>query len=181
MKDTPIDSTFEDNEVIKIGDSLQLKILHTPGHTAGHCSFIELSSRIGFLGDIDLTSHPYYGNIDANLIDFENSICRILDIDFDIVVTGHRDPISGKELIKEKLKHFHSIIIQREQAILAEFSEHDKPIKPSALRYKNLIYKKYSQFKDFEIIAEELMIEKHFDKLEIANMIKSDGEGYILV
>jgi glyoxylase-like metal-dependent hydrolase (beta-lactamase superfamily II) len=180
MKDTPINHTIENKEVIKIGDSLKLKVLHTPGHTAGHCSFIELSSKIGFLGDIDLTNHPYYGNIDANLMDFENSIKRLLDIDLDIVVTGHRDPIMDKKLIKEKLENYHAIILAREEGILAEFSEHDKPIQPSDLRYKNLIYKKYSQFKDFEIIAEELMIEKHFDKLKSIDKIMVENEGYVL-
>ena len=181
MKDTPINETIEDEQVIEIGDSLQLKILHTPGHTAGHCSFIELSSKIGFLGDIDLTNHPYYGNIDANLMDFENSIKKLLDMDFDIVVTGHRDPIMDKKLIKEKLVNYHAIILEREEGLLTEFSEQNKPIKPSDLRYKNLIYKKYSQFRDFEIIAEELMIEKHFDKLESINKIKFEKNGYILV
>jgi ribonuclease/clavin/mitogillin len=180
MKDTPIDNTFDDNEIIDIGDSIQLKVLHTPGHTAGHCSFIELSSRIGFLGDIDLTNHPYYGNIDANLIDFEKSIQRLLNIDFDIVVTGHRDPILGKSIIKEKLKKYQNIILEREAGILAEFSEQDQPINPSDLKNKNLIYKEYSLFKDFEIIAEELMIEKHFNKLVSMKKIIFEGIGYIL-
>ena len=180
MKDTLIDSTYDDNEIIQIGDTIKLKVLHTPGHTAGHLSFIELSSRIGFLGDIDLTNHPYYGNIDANLIDFEKSIQRLLEIDFDIVVTGHRDPILGKKLIKGLLNKYHNIILEREESILAEFSEQDNPIYPSDLKNKNLIYKKYSLFKDFEIIAEELMIEKHFNKLESMNKIIFEGKGYII-
>ncbi len=180
MKDTPIDNTLNDNEIVEIDDTIQLRILHTPGHTAGHLSFIELSSKIGFLGDIDLTNHPYYGNIDANLIDFENSIQKLLDIDFDIVVTGHRDPILGKKKIKEKLRQYHNIILEREEGILAEFSEQDNPINPSDLKNKNLIYKKYSLFKDFEIIAEELMIKKHFNKLESMNKIMFEGKGYII-
>jgi glyoxylase-like metal-dependent hydrolase (beta-lactamase superfamily II) len=180
MKDTPIDYTFDDNEIIEIGDTIQLRVLHTPGHTAGHCSFIELTSKIGFLGDIDLTNHPYYGNIDADLIRFEKSIQRLLDIDFNIVVTGHRDPILGKKVIEEKLKKYHAIILEREEGILAEFSEQDKPINPFDLKNKNLIYKEYSLFKDFEIIAEELMIEKHFIKLESTNKIIYEGKGFIL-
>lgn len=180
MKDTPINKTIEDNEIIEINDSLRLKVLHTPGHTAGHCAFIELSSKVGFLGDIDLTSHPYYGNIDANLIDFEQSIQRLLNIDFEIVVTGHRDPILGKLIIKEKLRKYYSIIMDREERILTEFSERSSPINPSDLRSKNLIYNKYTLFKDFEILAEEIMIEKHFNKLESTNKIRFNGKGYIL-
>ncbi|MEJ2295101.1 MAG: MBL fold metallo-hydrolase [Candidatus Lokiarchaeota archaeon] len=180
MRDTPIKSGISDNEIIHIGDTIRLKILHTPGHTAGHCSFIELSSRVGFFGDIDLTNHPYYGNIDANLIDFERSIQRLIDLDFDSVVTGHRDPIYGKKFIKGKLKQYHKIILEREDAILQEFSELNRPINPFDLKNKNLIYKRYSLFKDFEILAEELMIEKHFYKLEFTNKINFEGKGYIL-
>jgi glyoxylase-like metal-dependent hydrolase (beta-lactamase superfamily II) len=180
MKNTQIKSSLIDNEIIHIGDIIQLKILHTPGHTAGHCSFIELTSKLGFFGDIDLTNHPYYGNIDANLTDFEISIQRLIDLDFDIVVTGHRDPIYGKKIIKEKLKQYYEIILEREDVILQEFSELNKPINPSDLKSKNLIYKKYSLFKDFEILAEELMIEKHFKKLEITNKINFEGKGFIL-
>lgn len=180
MKNTSINNTLENDEIIEINENIRLKVLHTPGHTAGHCAYIEMSSKIGFLGDIDLTNHPYYGNIDANLIDFEQSIQRLLDMDFDIVVTGHRDPISGKLTIKDKLRKYYNIIMDREERILSEFSENSNPINPSDLRNKNLIYNKYTLFKDFEILAEELMIEKHFNKLESMDKIRFNGKGYIL-
>ena len=180
MKNTPINKSLQNNEIINIGDSLQLRVIHTPGHTAGHLSFLELKSGIAFLGDIDLTNHPYYGNIDANLIDFEKSIKLLSNLDFNIVVTGHRGPILGKKKIKEEFAKYQFILDEREERILQNFSECKKPIKPSNLKNKNLIYKKYSLFKDFEVLAEELMIEKHFKKLETNNKIIYEGNGYIL-
>jgi hypothetical protein len=45
---------------------------------------------------------------------------------------------------------------------------------------KNLIYKFYSEFKDFEVISEKIMIEKHFEKLLKNNQIEKKNNGYIL-
>ena len=43
----------------------------------------------------------------------------------------------------------------------------------------NIIYRKYSAFKDFEVIAELLMIEKHFEKLLKDDIISKEKDGYI--
>jgi hypothetical protein len=48
-------------------------------------------------------------------------------------------------------------------------------------RNNNIIYRKYSAYKDFEIIAELLMIEKHFEKFLKNNIISEENNGYILV
>ena len=45
---------------------------------------------------------------------------------------------------------------------------------------QNLIYKYYSQFKEYEIIAELIMIEKHFDKFIANSLIESKDNGFIL-
>ncbi|MFX1503488.1 MAG: MBL fold metallo-hydrolase, partial [Promethearchaeota archaeon] len=76
-ENTRIEKTIEDNEIIKIGMKYELKVLHTPGHTAGHCAFFELNSKIGFLADIDLTKFVFYGGVDSNLMDFERSIKKL--------------------------------------------------------------------------------------------------------
>jgi len=69
----------------------------------------------------------------------------------------------------------------RDGRILAYFSERSRPIKLDEFKNKNVIYKKYSAFKDFEIIAELLMIEKHFEKFLKNNLISKENNGYILV
>ena len=58
IKNTKINKTIENNEIIEISDDLRVKVIFTPGHTAGHCAFIETNSKIAFLGDIDLTRFP---------------------------------------------------------------------------------------------------------------------------
>ncbi|MFX1358151.1 MAG: MBL fold metallo-hydrolase [Promethearchaeota archaeon] len=179
VKNTKINNVINDTEIFKIGDMLRLKVIHTPGHTAGHCAFYEINSKIGFFADIDLTRFPYYGNIDASLIEFSNSIDKLINIKFDKVVTGHRGIIEGDNQVKEELRKFKTIIEKREQLILEQLSE-KKIIKLADLMGKNLIYKKYL-FEEFEIIAELIMIEKHIEKLLHDNLIIEEKNGYLLI
>ncbi len=180
MKNIKVDYVTEDNQIFNIGENIKLNILHTPGHTAGHCAFYEKNSKIAFLGDIDLTKYPYYGNIDASLIEFEKSIERLNNMDIEIAITGHRDPIYGRSEINEEFEKYKSILLQRDERILSQLTERSKPIKPIDLKNKNIIYRKYTIFKEFELLAEVLMIEKHFEKLNEKKIITIKNNGYIL-
>lgn len=179
MKNIKIDTVIKDNDIFKIVEKLKLKVIFTPGHTAGHCAFFEPNSKIAFLGDIDLTKYPYYGNLDANLIDFERSIEILETLDIEIAITGHRAPIYGRKEIEDAFESYKQILMDREERILGSLSEVN-PITPEDLKAKNLIYKKYTVFKDFELISEVLMIEKHFEKLLELNLISKIENGYLL-
>jgi len=180
MQNIKIDTLIEDNDIFNIGDQFKLKVIFTPGHTAGHCAFYELNSKIAFLGDIDLTRHPYYGNLDASLIEFEESIAKIKSLDIKIVVTGHRGIIEGKKKINEEIEKYKLILQERGERILTFFSERSRPIKLKEFRNSNIIYRKYSAIKDFEIIAELLMIEKHLEKFLKKGIISENDSGYVL-
>jgi glyoxylase-like metal-dependent hydrolase (beta-lactamase superfamily II) len=179
LTNTKIDKTIENNELINIHNDYKLKVIHTPGHTAGHCSFFELNSQIAFLADIDLTKFVFYAGIDSNLIDFEKSIEKLIDYDINIAVTGHRNIIEGSKKVKHELSNYKSIIYKRDERVLSHLSE-KSPRKIIDFKNRNFIYKYYSQFKEYEIIAELIMIRKHFDKFLINNLIEQEGNGYIL-
>jgi glyoxylase-like metal-dependent hydrolase (beta-lactamase superfamily II) len=178
VQNTIIDKTIDEGDIFQIDDDIHLQVLFTPGHTAGHCAFYEPRSKIGFFGDIDLSKLPYYGNIDADLAEFENSIERMLNMEFDIVVTGHKGPIMGKQAIKDELRKYKTILFQRDERILACFNE-NTPIRIETLKKKNLIYSKY-YYEEFEIIAELLMIRKHIDKFLSQGLIEKENDGYVL-
>jgi len=179
LDNTKIEKALTDNEIIKVGNDYELKVIHTPGHTAGHCSFLELNSKIAFLADIDLTNFVFYAGIDSNLIDFEESIDKLLGLDIEMVTTGHRGIIKGRKDIKEELIEYKSVIHKRDERILSNFSE-IKPISVIDFKGKNFIYKYYNEFKEYEIIAEMIMIQKHFDKFIKNEWIEQKGNGYIL-
>ncbi|MHA1375052.1 MAG: MBL fold metallo-hydrolase [Promethearchaeota archaeon] len=178
IQDTLIDKTIEEGDIFKISEDIHLQVLHTPGHTAGHCAFYEPRSKIGFFGDIDLSKLPYYGNIDGDLLKFEDSINRLVKMEFDIVVTGHKGPIMGRQTIKEELEKYRNILHQRDERLLACFNERT-PTKIEAFKEKNLIYKKYF-YEEFEIIAELIMIEKHMDKFLNQGLIEEKNDGFVL-
>ncbi|MFW9897001.1 MAG: hypothetical protein ACFFD7_14440, partial [Candidatus Thorarchaeota archaeon] len=145
---------------------------------AGHCAFYEINSKIAFLGDMDLTRFPYYATIDSNLMDFEQSIQKLKTFDINIAILGHRDPVIGKNNVREELDNFKLIITKRDDRILAKFSEKN-PIKPLDMKGMNLIYKRYN-FEIFEVISELVMIEKHFEKFLIEKKIAIKDGGYVL-
>ncbi|MFX1570046.1 MAG: MBL fold metallo-hydrolase [Promethearchaeota archaeon] len=179
LKNTKIDEVLEDNQIIKLGNGYDIKIIHTPGHTAGHCAFLELNSKIAFLADIDLTNFVFYAGIDSNLMDFENSLDRLGLFDIKTAVTGHRGIVEGEKKIKKEIENYKSIISKRDDRILSYLSE-TNPKTVLDLKNQNLIYKYYSQFKEYEIIAEMIMIQKHFDKFLEKGIIGSKNNGYVL-
>jgi glyoxylase-like metal-dependent hydrolase (beta-lactamase superfamily II) len=178
MKNTKISKTISDNELIKVGDHLQLKVIHTPGHTAGHCGFYEINSKIAFFGDMDLTRFPYYATIDSDLLDFENSIEKLKKFEIEIAILGHKDPVFGKKAVQDDLDKFQEVIDKRDERILAQLSEKN-PVQPSDLKGKNLIYRKYA-YANFEVISELVMIEKHFEKFLKHDLITEKESGYVL-
>ncbi len=180
FENTKIDKLLEDNEVIKVGNDFEVKIIHTPGHTAGHCAFLELNSKIAFLADIDLTNFVFYAGIDSNLIDFEESLDKLSQLGIKTAITGHRGIVEGEKTIKKELNKYKSIIYKRDERILSYFSG-TNPKGILDFKNKNIFYKYYSQFKEYEIIAEMIMIQKHFDKFIANDLVEQKGNGYILI
>ncbi len=179
VENTKIDKTIEHNDILNI-NNCRLRVIHTPGHTAGHCCFYEENTKVAYFADIDLTNFgPFYGCIDSSIIDFEESIEKLKKLDIEIAVSGHKGLFEGKTLIREELDKYKSKIIKYEENILSHLSE-KTPKTSQDLMYKNLIYRKYGVGKDFEVIAEKIMIEKHFDKFLKNNTIEKLNGGYIL-
>ena len=152
MSNTKIDGLFNDNEILDLGNDMQLKVIHTPGHSAG---------------------------IDSGVMDFEEYIKKLINIDIEVAVTSHKGLFTGKKLIKEKLHDFLSHIYERDELILAELSE-TRPKNIEDLSNKNIIYKFYGMFEEYEFIAEKIMFKYHFDKFLKNNVIEPKGNGYIL-
>jgi len=175
-----IEGTFEHNDIITIGDDIQVKILYAPGHSIGHCIFHIPELKFAFLGDIDLSKFgPWYGGTDSDVIEFIDSIDKVLKMDLETVVTGHSGLYKGKKLIRHELEKYKSIFTRREEMIKGFLSE-AKPRNPEDLLEKNIIYKRYDFLKPFLLAMEKTMIQKHFDKLLVENKIAKKNDGFIL-
>jgi glyoxylase-like metal-dependent hydrolase (beta-lactamase superfamily II) len=165
--------TFKSNEFFKFGET-QWEAVHTPGHSPGHCCFYEPNKRLMFSSDIDLTSFgPWYGNPNANLTDFIESIKKLSDFDMDVIATSHTMPL--KNNINQALNDYLDKIFEREERVL-EILEKEKTVEE--LETYNIMYKKeqkrYKAFAWFE----QNMIKKHIDRLIKLGKVERNGERY---
>jgi glyoxylase-like metal-dependent hydrolase (beta-lactamase superfamily II) len=113
---------------------VSLEVIHTPGHTRGHCCFLMewidsgATRRLLYLGDIDLSSFgPYYGDAWSDLADFEHSLARVREIEADWYATFHHiGVVSGREAFLERLDRYTGVIARREERLLEFLAEpHD--------------------------------------------------------
>jgi glyoxylase-like metal-dependent hydrolase (beta-lactamase superfamily II) len=113
-------ATFRDGDVFELG-ACRVRVIHTPGHTRGHCAFHIEPDDVLYLGDIDLSSFgPYYGDAWSDLEAFERSLAKVREIDARHYVTFHHvGVLEGQGAFRERLKRFAAVIQQREARLLA--------------------------------------------------------------
>ncbi len=91
-----IEGVLEDADVIDFGD-LKVKVLHTPGHSAGSiCLHLEEQGLI-FTGDT-MFSGSSFGRVDlpgGNARELVDSLKKLSEIDFQIALPGHMSPVIG--------------------------------------------------------------------------------------
>ncbi len=122
--------SFADGATFEFG-GVSLQVIHTPGHTRGHCCFLiewgekTVDERLVYLGDIELTGFgPYYGDAWSDLEDFEASIEKLRHVDARWWLTfHHKGLINGRAQFFEMLEKFASMIDAREHRLLEFIAE----------------------------------------------------------
>lgn len=116
--------SFTDGDVFDFG-GVTLTVIHTPGHTRGHCAFLiewgdSFEDKLVYLGDIELTGFgPYYGDAWSDLEDFEASIEKLHHVDARWWLTfHHKGLIESRERFLEMLDSFAAVIDTREARLL---------------------------------------------------------------
>ena len=73
----PVAMRLQDGDEINLGKT-KIKVIHTPGHTIGHCCFWFAEPEILFSADIDLSDFgPWYGNACSDLSSLDNSLEKL--------------------------------------------------------------------------------------------------------
>lgn len=91
------------NERLRDGDRIgPITVVHTPGHTPGHCAFFHLELGVLFGGDIINTwPPPYVGEWEGFTLDRgdnQRSINKLSDLSgVEILCPGHGDPLEGAQ------------------------------------------------------------------------------------
>jgi glyoxylase-like metal-dependent hydrolase (beta-lactamase superfamily II) len=169
-------STFIDGEVFDLG-AVQVRVLHCPGHSAGHCCFELPSDGLIFVADIDLTSFgPWYGALDSSIDEFKESIQKLLQKSPQTLISSHKGII--KDNIPELLERFLHKITERNERILSflETPHNLEQIVPHAL-----VHGKFYEPIEYYVAAERIMLEKHLTLLIAQKQLEfSDGQYQII-
>jgi glyoxylase-like metal-dependent hydrolase (beta-lactamase superfamily II) len=115
---------YAGGDVFDLGGA-RVRVIHTPGHTRGHCCFHCEPDDVLYLGDIDLSSFgPYYGDASSDLEDFERSISTVRGIEARWYATFHHiGVLEGREAFLARLDRFAAVITDRERRLLAFLAE----------------------------------------------------------
>jgi len=98
-----VNQKLEDGDIIEISD-LQLRVIHTPGHSAGSCCFYEENLKVLFSGDT-VFSAGGFGRGDfqtGDSLDLVKSLEKLSEIEVQILCPGHMQPVltEGSKQIK---------------------------------------------------------------------------------
>lgn len=151
----------------------EVRAMLFPGHTVDHHIFL-IDGRIVFGSDIDLTSFgPWYGNPESNIKEFIKSVEKVIDLDAEIFVSGHQEPVFGREKIIEKLQKYLEIFEKRNEILIKLL---DKPLTLEELVEISPFYRRKPYIKNILDFFESQMIKKHLDILsERGEIMSLDG------
>ena len=169
--DLKADRTLSGGEVLDFG-GVSVEVIHAPGHTPGHLAFFIRELGLLFSGDVDLTSFgPFYGHDYSDIAQTRRSISLLQALKPRLVLTGHAGPFNSR--IDQRFEYYQSVILKREQKILAEL---DRPRTFDHFTGRRLIYPSYPEPKELGLWFEQIHIEKHLDDLANRGVVeKRDG------
>lgn len=155
---------------------VQVRAIHMPGHTAGHCVLLVEPEGVAYLGDIDLTGFgPYYGDACSSLRDFRRSLARLPEIPAKVWVTAHhRGVYTDRERFLHDLAAYAAKLDEREQRILAWLGESPKTL--AQLVERRLLYP--PGYEGLWIVdAETRTISQHLAELLADGRVQVDAQG----
>ncbi len=166
-----IDNTFTDGETINLGKN-SIQVIHTPGHSKGHCSFWFPDQDFLFCGDICLTqAGPWYGEIFSNPTDMIKSIDKLIDIKPARIASCHIKKVCTDSV--ERLTEFRDRIYKREERIYKFLKINEADV--DKIAEQKLIYRQHPS--PFVLFWEKLMIIKHLDHLSEIGRVEELEEG----
>jgi glyoxylase-like metal-dependent hydrolase (beta-lactamase superfamily II) len=163
-----------DGEVFDLGHT-RMSVMHTPGHTGGHCCFFFEKEGLLFVADCDLTRFgPVYGDRTSGLIEFICSIEKIRRAGAKTLVSFHEAAIVEDDT-EGALERYLGVIYERERTLLDFLAQ---PRTFSEIVKRRIIFRK-----DYDLIwidsVEKNSMRLHLDKLMAEGTIEFDGRRYL--
>jgi len=176
LKASPVHREFKDGDVLDFG-KVGLRVIHTPGHTPGHCSFYEEDTGLLFSSDIDLSGFgPWYSHACSNLNDFIASIKKCMDLKPQIIVSSHKGIITDD--LPGRLQRYLEVIYRKEDTILKTLQT---PMNLEEITDRQIIYGEKTKLDDFLRIFEKMGVCQHLQRLIALNQIGQSDDYYYLM
>jgi hydroxyacylglutathione hydrolase len=165
---------YRDGDVFDLGGS-RVRVIHTPGHTRGHCALYIEPDDVLYLADIDLSSFgPYYGDAWSSLEDFERTLRQVKLLDARWYATFHHiGLLEGRAAFLERLDRFAGVIRTREQRLLAFLSE---PKTLDEIVKHRFVYREQDMV-SFADMVERRSMEQHVEMLRRAGRVREAEPG----
>ena len=165
---------FHEGQIFDFGHT-RMRVMHTPGHTGGHCCFFFEEEGVLFVADWDLTWFgPVYGDATSDLADSITSLNRIRDADAKALVSFHEAGVC-EEKQRELVTSYLNVIYDREQRLLEFLTE---PRTMEEIIKKRIVYKKdYASVVWIDAVEKNSM-SLHVRQLAQEGRIVWDGERY---
>ncbi len=175
LQASPVHREFEDGDILDFGH-VSLRVIHTPGHTPGHCAFYEEKSGLLFSADIDLSGFgPWYAHSCSNLDDFIVSINKCIELKPQIIVSCHKGII--REDIPGRLQKYLDIIFRKEEQIISALQS---PMNLEELANMQIIYGVKTKLDSFNRLFEKMGVYQHLQRLIALNEVELMDEVYFL-
>jgi len=171
------DLLINDGMVVDFGE-VKMEVIHTPGHTKGHCAFYFIEQRILFTADLDLTkAGPYYGDRTSDIEETIHSLERLKTVEAEIYLTAH-----GKGILEgdpEHINRYLEVIFLREEKLMDLLSKGAKTL--DQIVQEGIIYGNKSPIGPWDLtLSERTMILKHLSRLTNMNRVAQEGDVYAL-
>ncbi len=154
---------FADGDVFDFGHT-RMRVMHTPGHTGGHCCFFFEEEGVLFVADWDLTWFgPVYGDATSDLVDSITSLNRIRDAGAKALVSFHEAGVC-EENQRTLVTQYLDIIYDREQRLLDFLAE------PRTL--EDVIKKRIVYRKDYDNVVWIDAVEKNSMSLHLSLLLQ---------
>lgn len=165
---------IDGGEVIDLG-GVTVQVVHTPGHTPGHCALFFREEEILFLGDYDLTAFgPWYGDTHSDIDKLLASVEELKSMQARTWLASHGDGVFLSNP-GELWNSYVSVVHQRDQALLDLLKE---PRTMADVIDARIVYKKKREPKEFFDFGERAIMGKHLQRLIKNGEVTFDGEVY---
>jgi glyoxylase-like metal-dependent hydrolase (beta-lactamase superfamily II) len=167
---------FRDGDLFDLGGGVSVRVIHTPGHTRGHCCLLIEPDGILFLADIDLSGFgPYYGDGWSDLEAFERSLEQVRGIQAAHYLSGHHiGLLDDRDAFLNRLGRYVDRIADREGRLLEYLKQ---PRTMDDIVAHRFVYRPHDQG-DGIAKAERRSAELHLERLERDGLVERAEERY---